>query len=688
MTSALRSFPAINEPMAPGSLRELDKLSVNTLRFLALDMVEQAQSGHPGMPLGAAPMAYVLWTRFLRHNPRDPSWPNRDRFILSPGHGCALLYALLHLTGYDLPLEELKRFRQWGSKTPGHPEYGLTPGVEATTGPLGQGFAMGIGMALAEAHLAASFNQPDIRVVDHFTYAIVSDGDLMEGISSEAASFAGTMRFGKLIYLYDDNHISIEGTTDLAFQENVQRRFEAYGWQVVTVSDGEDLDAIDAAIRVSQAETSRPSLVMVRTHIGYGSPRQDTAAAHGEPLGSAKTNDTKQKLGWPLGPPFYIPSQALEHFRSAVDRGQQLQREWSAMMEAYRRVSPDLYEQLQCDFHAQLSSDWDKDLPVFQRESKPIATRDASGKVMNALANRVPELIGGSADLSPSTKTMLVGYGDMEFGKDLGRNIHFGIREHAMGGIVNGMALHGGLIPYGATFLVFSDYMRPSLRLAALMGVPSIFIFTHDSIGLGEDGPTHQPVSQLLSLRSIPGLLVIRPADANETVAAWKIALQQRKPTALVFSRQKLPVLDPDRYPIAEGVSRGAYVIADSEGGPPEITLVGTGSEVHLALSAQERLASQGVRSRVVSMPCWELFDSQSLEYRQSVLPATTPKLAIEAGVSLAWCKYVGESGDVIGLDRFGASAPGAVVMERLGFNVENVVNRSLALLKGQQAVP
>jgi transketolase len=688
MTSALRSFPAINEPMAPSSLGELDKLSVNTLRFLALDMVEQAQSGHPGMPLGAAPMAYVLWTRFLRHNPRDPSWPNRDRFILSPGHGCALLYALLHLTGYDLPLEELKRFRQWGSKTPGHPEYGLTPGVEATTGPLGQGFAMGIGMALAEAHLAASLNQPDIRVVDHFTYAIVSDGDLMEGISSEAASFAGTMRLGKLIYLYDDNHISIEGTTDLAFRENVQRRFEAYGWQVVTVSDGEDLSAISAAIRVSQAETSRPSLVMVRTHIGYGSPRQDTAAAHGEPLGFAKTKDTKEKLGWPLEPTFYIPPQALEHFRSAVNRGQELQHEWSETMEAYRRASPDLYEQLQGDFHGQLSSDWGKDLPVFQRDTKPTATRDASGKVMNALANRVPELIGGSADLSPSTKTMLVGYGDMEFGKDLGRNIHFGIREHAMGGIVNGMALHGGLIPYGATFLVFSDYIRPSLRLAALMGVPSIFIFTHDSIGLGEDGPTHQPVSQLLSLRSIPGLLVIRPADANETVAAWKIALLQRKPTALVFSRQKLPVLDPDRYPIAEGVPRGAYVIADSEGGPPEITLVGTGSEVHLALSAQERLASQGVRSRVVSMPCWELFDSQSLEYRESILPATTPKLAIEAGVSLAWCKYVGETGDVIGLDRFGASAPGAVVMEKLGFNVENVVNRSLALLKGQQAVP
>ncbi len=681
MTSALKNFPVTRPGDAASSSRALDELCINALRFLAVDAVEQAHSGHPGLPLGAAAMAYVLWMRFLRHNPRDPSWPNRDRFILSPGHGCALLYALLHLTGYDLPLDELKRFRQWGSKTPGHPEYGLTPGVEVTTGPLGQGFAMGAGMALAEAHLAATFNQPEFRIVDHYTYAIVSDGDLMEGISSEAASFAGTVRLGKLIYLYDNNHISIEGTTDLAFTENVQRRFEAYGWQVITVPDGEDLDAIDAAIRLAQAETSRPSLISVRNHIGYGSPKQDTAAAHGEPLGPEATKETKQKLGWPLQPTFYIPDEALAHFRESMTRGAAQQRDWSELFGAYRRASPQMSAQLERSLRRELPTGWDAGLPVFRPDLKGIATRDASGKVMNALAERVPELMGGSADLSPSTKTTLVGYGDMGFGKDIGRNLHFGIREHAMGGIVNGMALHGGIIPYGATFLVFSDYMRPALRLAALMHAPSIFIFTHDSIALGEDGPTHQPVSQLLSLRSIPNLLVIRPADANETVAAWKIALQQRKPVALVFSRQKLPVLNPDRYPSAAGVPQGAYVLADSEDRPSEVILIGTGSEVHLALAAREQLAQQGISARVVSMPCWELFDMQPADYRLRVLPKNVPKLAIEAGVSLAWCKYVGEDGDVIGLDRFGASAPGEIVMDKLGFNVDNVVARARALL-------
>lgn len=681
MTSALRNFPVTRPSETAGSSQALDELCINTLRFLAVDAVEQAHSGHPGLPLGAAPMAYVLWTRFLRHNPRDPSWANRDRFILSPGHGCALLYALLHLTGYDLPLEELKRFRQWGSKTPGHPEYGLTPGVEVTTGPLGQGFAMGVGMALAEVHLGATFNHPEFRIVDHYTYAIVSDGDLMEGISSEAASFAGTLRLGKLIYLYDNNHISIEGTTDLTFTENVQHRFEAYGWQVITVPDGLDLDAIDAAIRLAQAETSRPSLISVRNHIGYGSPKQDTAAAHGEPLGPEATKETKQKLGWPLQPEFDIPEEALAHFRNALTHGAAHQREWSQLFGAYRRASPESSAQLERAFRGDLPAGWDTDLPVFRPDLQGIATRDASGKVMNALAERLPELMGGSADLSPSTKTTLVGCGDMGFNKDMGRNIHFGIREHAMGGIVNGMALHGGLIPYGGTFLVFSDYMRPALRLAALMHAPSIFIFTHDSIGMGEDGPTHQPVSQLLSLRSIPNLLVIRPADANETVTAWKIALQQRKPVALVFSRQKLPVLDPERYPTATGVPRGAYVLADADAEAPQIILIGTGSEVHLALAARERLVQQGIRARVVSMPSWELFDAQPVEYRQQVLPKNVPKLAIEAGVSLAWCKYVGEDGDVIGLDRFGASAPGEVVMDKLGFNADNVVARARALL-------
>ncbi|HEU5400515.1 MAG TPA: transketolase [Terriglobales bacterium] len=681
MTSALRNFPVTNASEAANSSPALDELCINTLRFLAVDAVEQAKSGHPGLPLGAAPMAYVLWTRFLRHYPRDPSWPNRDRFILSPGHGCALLYALLHLTGYDLPLDELKRFRQWGSKTPGHPEYGLTPGVEVTTGPLGQGFAMGVGMALAEAHLAATFNTPEFRVIDHYTYAIVSDGDLMEGISSEAASFAGTVRLGKLIYLYDNNHISIEGTTDLAFTEDVKDRFEAYGWQVLCVPDGEDLDAIDAAIRLAQAETSRPSLISVRNHIGYGSPKQDTAAAHGEPLGADATKETKQKLGWPLQPTFYIPEAAEAHFRGAVTRGAAQQRGWWELFGGFRRATPQRGAQLEHSLRGEFPDDWDAGLPAFHADLKGIATRDASGKVMNALAERVPQLMGGSADLSPSTKTTLVGYGDMGFGKDVGRNLHFGIREHAMGGIVNGMALHGGVIPYGATFLVFSDYMRPALRLAALMRAPSIFVFTHDSIGLGEDGPTHQPVSQLLSLRSIPGLLVIRPADANETGAAWKIALQERKPVALVFSRQKLPVLDPEKYPVAKEVGRGAYILLDSEAQPPQIILIGTGSEVHLALAARERLGQENVRARVVSMPSWELFDSQPAEYRSRVLPKDVPKLAIEAGVSLAWCKYVGETGSVIGLDRFGASAPGEVVMEKLGFNVDNVVSHARALL-------
>ena len=681
MKSSASNPELLHELPAENSSEALDRLCISTLRFLATDAVEHAHSGHPGLPLGAAPMAYVLWTRFLRHNPRDPSWPNRDRFILSPGHGCALLYALLHLTGYDLPLDELKRFRQWGSKTPGHPEYGLTPGVEATTGPLGQGFAMGVGMALAEAHLAATFNTPECRVIDHYTYGIVSDGDLMEGISSEAASFAGTVRLGKLIYLYDNNHISIEGTTDLAFTEDVKDRFEAYGWQVICVPDGEDIDAIDAAIRLAQAESSRPSLISVRNHIGYGSPKQDTAAAHGEPLGASATKETKQTLGWPQQPTFYIPEEALAYFREAVPRGAAHQRDWSERFGSYRRADPEMAMQLDRSLRGELPNGWEAGLPSFHPDLKGIATRDASGKVMNALAEHVPQLMGGSADLSPSTKTTLIGYGDMGFGKDIGRNLHFGIREHAMGGIVNGMALHGGIIPYGATFLVFSDYMRPSLRLAALMRAPSIFIFTHDSIGLGEDGPTHQPVSQLLSLRSIPGLLVIRPADANETVAAWKIALQQRKPVALVFSRQKLPVLDPDRYPITAGVPRGAYILVDSEAQLPQVILIGTGSEVHLAIAARDQLAQENIDARAVSMPSWELFDAQPAEYRNHILPRDVPKLAIEAGVSLAWCKYVGENGSVIGLDRFGASAPGDVVLDKLGFNVDNVVTRARALL-------
>ncbi|MFQ5795440.1 MAG: transketolase [Candidatus Bipolaricaulia bacterium] len=665
-------------------MSNLDQLCVNTLRFLAVDAVEKAKNGHPGMPLGAAPMAYVLWDRFLRYNPGNPAWLNRDRFILSAGHGSALLYALLHLYGYDLSLEELKRFRQWNSKTPGHPEYGHTPGVEATTGPLGQGFSMGVGIAMAERFLANCFNGPDFPIVDHHTYAIVSDGDLMEGVASEAASLAGTLQLGKLIYLYDDNHISIEGETDLAFTENVRSRFGAYGWQVVYVSDGNDLEAIEAAIREAQAEKERPSLIVVRTHIGYGSPKQDTSAVHGEPLGPEALQATKQALDWPLEPSFYVPDEVLNHCRQAIERGAQLESKWQDHLDAYRNKHPDLVAQFDQVVRGEFPTDWDTDLPVFQSEQGPIATRDASGRVMNAVAKRLTAFTGGSADLAPSTKTTLIGYGDFGFDKACGHNIHFGVREHAMGAIVNGMALHSGLIPYGATFLVFSDYMRPSLRLAALMQAHSIFVFTHDSIALGGDGPTHQPVEHVTSLRAIPGLTVLRPADANETAAAWRVAIERRGPVTLTLTRQKLPVLDPERHSISEGVPRGAYILTESDGGPsqpPQIILIATGSEVHLALAASEELTAQGVRVRVVSMPSWELFDEQPLEYRNQVLPPDLPKLALEAGITQGWNEYVGETGDVIGLNRFGASAPGDVVYEKLGFHIEHVVERALALV-------
>lgn len=658
------------------------QLCVNTLRFLAVDAVEQAGSGHPGLPLGAAPMAFVLWDRFLRHNPRNPKWFNRDRFILSAGHGSALLYALLHLTGYDLPLEELKRFRQWGSKTPGHPEYGHTPGVEATTGPLGQEFAMGVGMALAEQFLANCHNQPDFPIVNHYTYAIVSDGDLMEGVSAEAASLAGTMGLGKVIYLYDDNHISIEGDTDLAFTEDVRRRFEAYGWGVLRVGDGNDLDAIEQVIWEAQADRERPTLVIVRNHIGFGSPKQDTAEAHGEPLGSEALRQTKQALSWPPEPKFHIPPEALARFRSAVEKGGQLEAEWEETLRAYRKTHPQLAQTLDRAMAGELPERWQEELPVFKPADGPVATRVAGGKVMNAISQRVSTFIGGSADLGPSTKTVLVGYGDLGFGKDCGRNIHFGVREHAMGAMVNGMALHDGVIPYGATFLVFSDYMRPSVRLAALMQCHSTFIFTHDSIALGEDGPTHQPVEHLASLRAIPGLVVLRPADANETVAAWRIAVEQKRPVALVLSRQKLPILDPECFPIAEGVPRGAYVLAEAEKGQPDVVLIGTGSEVHLVLAARDELARQGIRARVVSVPSVELFREQPPEYRAQVLPTGIPKLIVEAGVPYGWRDVVGEGSDVVGLERFGASAPGNEVLKNLGFTVDAVVSRAQALVR------
>ena len=686
MTSGLKNLPAtdhegaISQGQPKGS--ELDRLCVNTIRMLALDEVEKAHSGHPGLPLGAASMAYVLWDRFLRHNPRNPRWFNRDRFILSAGHGSALLYALLHLYGYNMPMEELKRFRQWGSETPGHPEYCLDRGIEATTGPLGQGFGMGVGMALAEAHLAGCFNKEELGVVDHYTYAIVSDGDLMEGISAEAASLAGTLKLGKLIYLYDNNHISIEGSTDLAFTESVIERFRAYHWHVQTVPDGNDLDAVEAAIRLAQAHADQPSLISVRNHIGYGSPLQDTAAVHGEAMGPENVKATKEKLGWPLQPDFYIPEAALAHFREAGPRGESLEGEWKERLEEYRRRYSKLAGDLQQMISGKLPQGWDSQLPVFAADAKGMATRDASGKVMNAIAGPVQSLVGGSADLAPSTKTTLTAYGDVGMGSDGGRNLHFGVREHGMGAIVNGMALHGGIIPYGSTFLIFSDYMRASIRLAALMNVHSIFVFTHDSIGLGEDGPTHQPVEQLMSLRAIPNLTVFRPADANETAETWRIAMQAQRPVAMALTRQKLPILDMQRYPIRQGVPKGAYVLAEAEEGKPQIVLLATGSEVQLALGAREELAKQKIAARVVSMPCWELFDQQGADYRKQVLPAGIPRLAIEAGATLGWCRYVGENGDVIGLDRFGASAPGNVALEKLGFNTANVVEHALKLVK------
>ena len=659
---------------------------VNTLRFLAVDAVQQANSGHPGLPLGSASMMYTLWTRFLRFNPHNPGWPNRDRFILSAGHGSALLYAMLHLTGFDLPLDELKRFRQWGSRTPGHPEFGLTPGVEATTGPLGQGLANAVGMALAETALAAHFNRPGHGIVDHYTYALVSDGDLMEGISSEAASLAGHLQLGKLIVLYANNHISIEGSTDLAFSEDRAARFAAFGWHVQRVEDSNDIAALDEAIGKARDERQRPSLIEVRTHIGYGSPhKQDTAAAHGEPLGEDELRLTKENLGWPVEPAFLIPDEALAHFRRAVDRGAKWQAEWEAFFADYTEAYPDLAVEFHRVTQGHLPDDWEHELPQFLPDGKPIATRSASGAVINALAASLPELMGGAADLAPSTHTLIEGGGNFEAGNRNGRNLHFGIREHVMGAVLNGMALHGGLIPYGATFLIFSDYMRPPMRLAAMNGLPVIYVFTHDSIALGEDGPTHQPVEQILGLRSIPGMTVIRPADANETAAAWRAAIEhQDGPVALILTRQKLPVLDPHMHgDIGLGVRHGGYVLArEAEGVKPDIILIATGSEVHLALPAQAHLASRGIHARVVSMPSWELFQKQPTAYRSQVLLPNVPLLGVEAGRTLGWQTYAGNGIPTIGVDRFGASAPGQEVTSHYGLTIAHVQQLAEALVK------
>ncbi len=666
-------------------MTKLDALCVNTIRTLAIDGVEKAHSGHPGMPMGAAPMAYVLWTKFLRHNPKNPGWPNRDRFVLSAGHGSMLLYGLLHLTGYDLTLEDIQNFRQWESRTPGHPEFSLTPGVEITTGPLGQGFAAGVGMAMAERFLAARFNRPGHDLIDHYTYGIASDGDLMEGVSHEAASLAGHLGLGKLIYLYDDNHISIEGRTDMTFTENRVARFEAYNWHVQVLADGNDLDAIAEAIAAAQNEMKRPSLIAVRTHIGYGSPhKQDAASAHGEPLGPEEARLTKENLGWPVdAPPFHIPEEALVVFRKSVDRGREMQAAWEEMRRAYEGAFPEQAAELDGWLQGALAPGWEQAIQNFSPDPKGKATRVISGEVLNAVAAQIPNLIGGSADLAPSNKTEIKGEQDFHANEYTGRNLRFGVREHGMGAVMNGMALHGGLIPYGGTFLIFSDYMRPAIRLAALMGLKVIYVFTHDSIGLGEDGPSHQPVEQLASLRAIPNLTVIRPCDANETAAAWKTALQSTGgPVALILTRQGLPTLDRSGYAPASELSRGAYILKESAGGPPEVILIATGSEVHVALAACQTIEAEGRRVRVVSMPSWELFEQQSPEYKAVVLPPEMKaRVAVEAGASQGWHRYVGVSGDVVAVDRFGASAPSRVLFEKFGITADRLAEKALALI-------
>ena len=661
---------------------DLAQLAVNTIRTLAIDAVQKANSGHPGLPMGAAPMAYVLWQRHLRHNPKNPHWANRDRFVLSAGHGSMLLYCLLHLTGYDLTLADLQAFRQWESRTPGHPETLLTPGVEATTGPLGQGTANAVGMAMAERALAARFNRPGHTIVDHRTYAIVSDGDLMEGISAEAASLAGHLKLGKLIYLYDCNHISLDGPTSLAFStEDVGARYAAYGWQVLKVKNGDtDLDAIDRAINEAEADTARPSIIVVQTTIGYGSPKkQGTSEAHGSPLGAEEVAAAKRALGFDPEKFFFVPPEAGAHLRSAVDRGAAEQAEWEKLFAAYASAHADLAADWRRVMAGELPKDWDGGLPTFGDKDAQ-ATRQASGKALNAIAARVPELIGGDADLSVSTSTALKDGGSFDGQTGTGRNIHFGVREHAMGAIANGIAYHGGLRTFVATFFCFSDYMRPAVRLAALNELPVTFVWTHDSIALGEDGPTHQPVEHLMSLRAMPGLAVMRPADANETAEAWRFAIRERKrPVALVLSRQKLPVLDAAA---ARGTARGAYVVADAPDGKPRALLLGTGAEVHVALAAQKLLAGEGVATRVVSMPCWELFAEQDAAYRASVLPASVrTRVSVEAGVTLGWERWLGDGGQAVGLDRYGASAPGEVNLEKLGFTAENVARHVRTLL-------
>lgn len=697
MAPRLPTRPSMESDMNLNRSSELENVCINTIRILSADAVQHANAGHPGMPMGTASMAYTLWTQFLRHNPRSPQWFNRDRFVLSAGHGSMLLYSLLHLTGYDLPLDEIKHFRKWGSKTAGHPERGLTPGVEVTTGPLGQGFANGVGLAIAEAWLAARYNRPGHKIIDHYTYAICSDGDLMEGISQEAASLAGHLRLGKLIYLYDRNHISLAGATDIDFTEDVAKRFDASGWHTRIVRDGNDTEDVANAIREAQAEDRRPSLVLARTHIGYGSPhKQDNFTSHGDPLGEEELQATKKALGWPTMDKFYLPGDAVGFFRQAVARGAQMEDEWRKKFDSYRKAFPKEASEFESIVSGKLPENWDVDIPKWRPSDKPIATRAAGGEVMNALVKYIPNLIGGSADLNPSTRTALKGLGDFQSPEVAGpgtlgavggewsyagRNIAFGVREHAMGAAVNGMAAHGGVLPFCATFMQFSDYMKPAIRLGALSKLKATYIFTHDSLALGEDGPTHQPIEHLAGLRAIPGLTVIRPADPNETAEAWAFAVRHNGPTLLVLTRQTVPHLDRSGAKDPD-LARGAYVLADAEGGSPDVILIGTGSEVSLCVQAREKLKDFGVRARVVSMPSWSLFEAQQETYRESVLPrAIRKRVTVEAASPIGWHRWAGDEGTVIGVERFGASAPGQEVLEQMGFTADRVAAAALRTL-------
>ncbi len=672
----------MNEGLSVGH-EKIDELCINTIRTLSIDAVQKANSGHPGAPMGLAPAAYVLWTKVLKHNPQNPDWPDRDRFVLSGGHASMLLYSLLYLTGYDLSLDDLKNFRQWESKTPGHPEYAHTPGVETTTGPLGQGFSNAVGMALAEQYIATFFNRQDNEIIDHYTYMFCGDGDMMEGISSEAASLAGHLGLSKLICIYDDNKISIEGSTDIAFTEDVALRFKSYNWHVIKVDDGNDIDSIKNALEESKAETKRPSMIMLRTQIAFGSPnKQGSSDAHGAPLGEEEVRLTKERFGFPVDDSFHVPEEVYDLCRECVEKGKTAQSHWQKKFDAYETAYSDLAEQWTHAIKGNLPSQWDLDLPEFKPADGPMATRAASGKVLNAIAEKLPLLLGGSADLAPSNKTVIESSFDFQKNSYNGRNIRFGVREHAMGGILNGISLHGGLKPYGGTFLVFADYMRSSIRLAGLMKLPVIYVFTHDSIAVGEDGPTHQPVEQIASLRAIPGLTVIRPADALETAEAWRLAVRNADgPVALILSRQKLPVLDRTEYAPADGLAKGAYILTDSDQ-KPEIILIATGSEVSITLEAGKELLKKGIKTRVVSMPSWELFEKTSQDYKDKVLlPDVTARIAVEAGISMGWERYVTSAGKTVGIARFGASAPGGTLLEKFGFTSENIVQKAIDLL-------